>query len=117
MESAYGLKVRGIQGISTESKAGLKDLENLITFLVENKIPAVFTESSVNDKGIRALIEGAAAKGLTVAKGGELHSDAMGTAGTYEGTYLGMIDHNITTITNALGGSAPAGGCFGKLSK
>ena len=116
METAYGLQVRGIQGISTESEAGLKNLEELITFLKANHIPAVFVESSVNDKNVRALIEGAQAQHHTVKIGGELFSDAMGPANTYEGTYVGMIDHNVTMITNALGGSAPATGCFGKLS-
>ena len=64
---------------------------------------------------IRALIEGAAAAGQTVEIGGELFSDAMGELGSYEGTYLGMIDHNVTTIGLALGGEAPAGGRTGQL--
>ncbi len=113
---AYGLEVRGIQGISTESEAGLKEIEDLVSYLVEKKIPSVFVESSVSDKSVKALIEGAAAQGHTVVIGGELYSDAMGSAGTYEGTYLGMMDHNITTIARALGGSAPAKGFQGKLS-
>lgn len=103
---AYGLEVRGIQGISTESEAGVRDLENLIDFIVERELPAVFVESSVGDKNVRALVEGARARGHTVAIGGTLFSDAMGPAGSYEGTYIGMIDHNVTTITNALGGTA-----------
>jgi manganese/zinc/iron transport system substrate-binding protein len=100
--------------MSTESEAGVKDIEDLVSFLVERKIPAVFVESSVSDKNVRALLEGAAARGHTVVIGGELYSDAMGAAGTYEGTYLGMIDHNITTITRALGGTAPEKGFQGK---
>ena len=116
MELAYNLQVRGIQGISTASEAGLKDLEELITFLKQKEIPAVFIESSVNDKNIKALIEGAKAQGHHVKIGGELFSDAMGPKGSYEGTYIGMIDHNVTTITRALGGQAPASGCFGKLT-
>ncbi|WP_269540575.1 metal ABC transporter solute-binding protein, Zn/Mn family [Cerasicoccus fimbriatus] len=113
---AYGIEVRGVQGLSTESEAGVRDIELLVTFLVENQIPAVFIESSVSDKNVRALIEGAKAKGHTLKIGGELFSDAMGPAGTYEGTYIGMIDHNATTIANALGGEAPAKGMNGKLS-
>jgi manganese/zinc/iron transport system substrate-binding protein len=103
---AYGLEVRGIQGISTESEAGVKDLEDLIDFIVERSIPAVFVETSVADKNVRALVEGAKARGHQVEIGGELFSDAMGEPGTYEGTYIGMIDHNVTTIVNALGGTA-----------
>lgn len=116
LSRAYGIEVRGIQGMSTESEAGVKDIEDLVAFLVERKIPAVFVESSVSDKNVRALLEGAAAKGHAVVIGGELFSDAMGAAGTYEGTYLGMIDHNITTIARALGGTAPETGLHGKLS-
>jgi len=113
---AYNLEVRGIQGISTESEAGLQEINELVNFLVQKKIPAVFVESSVSDKSVRALIEGARAQGHEVKIGGELFSDAMGQPGTYEGTYIGMIDHNITTLTNALGGQAPAKGLNGKLS-
>jgi manganese/zinc/iron transport system substrate-binding protein len=113
---AYGLEVRGIQGLSTESEAGVADIERLVTFLVQREIPAVFVETSVADKNVRALIEGTRARGHAVRVGGELFSDAMGPAGTYEGTYIGMIDHNVTTIARALGGTAPAGGMQGKLS-
>lgn len=114
--NAYDMEVIGIQGISTESEAGLNRVAELVDLLVERKVGAVFVESSVSDRNIRALIEGAAAKGHKVIVGGELFSDAMGSPGTYEGTYLGMIDHNITIITNALGGKAPERGRLGKLS-
>jgi manganese/zinc/iron transport system substrate-binding protein len=99
--------VLGIQGISTESEAGLKRIRDLVDVLVERGIRAVFVESSVSDRNIRALIEGAAAGGHEVVIGGELYSDAMGPDGTYEGTYVGMIDHNATVIARALGGEAP----------
>jgi manganese/zinc/iron transport system substrate-binding protein len=113
---AYGIEVRGIQGISTESEAGTKDINDLVTYIVDNKIPAIFIESSVPEKSVEAVIEGAAEKGHTVTVGGELFSDAMGPAGTYQGTYVGMMDHNITTIVNALGGSAPESGFQNKLN-
>lgn len=116
LSRAYGIEVRGIQGLSTESEAGVRDIEALVQFLVERRIPAVFVESSVSDKSVRALLEGAAARGHQVVIGGELYSDAMGPAGRYEGSYIGMIDHNITTLVRALGGSAPAGGFQGKLA-
>jgi manganese/zinc/iron transport system substrate-binding protein len=112
---AYGFDVIGIQGISTESEAGLRRIEDLVDRLVRDDIRAVFVESSVSDRNVRALIEGAAARGHTVSIGGELFSDAMGRDDTYEGTYLGMIDHNVTTITNALGGVAPVNGRLGNL--
>jgi len=108
--SAYGFEVVGIQGISTESEAGLRRIAELVDMLVERDIGAVFVETSVSDRNIRALIEGAAAEGHEVVIGGELYSDAMGEPGTYEGTYLGMIDHNATVIARALGGAAPEKG-------
>ena len=113
---AYDLEVKGIQGISTESEAGLKDINRLVDLLVQRGIRAVFVESSVSDKNVRALVEGAAAKGGKVTIGGTLFSDAMGKPGSYEGTYIGMIDHNVTTIARALGGKAPKKGMQGKLS-
>lgn len=113
---AYGIEVLGIQGISTESEAGLEDINKLVDRLVARGVKAVFVETSVADKNVRALIEGAKARGHEVKIGGSLFSDAMGAAGTYEGTYIGMIDHNVTTITRALGGDAPARGLNGKLS-
>jgi len=116
MGRRYGLEVVGIQGISTESEAGVRDIERLVDLIVTRKIPAVFVESTVAERNIRALVEGARARGHTVAVGGTLFSDAMGKAGTYEGTYIGMIDHNVTTIARALGGEAPEGGMQGKLS-
>lgn len=103
----YHIEVHAIQGLSTESEAGVRDIENLVTLLVDRGIPAVFTESSVSDRNIRALIAGAQARGHTVTLGGSLFSDAMGPADTKEGTYLGMIEHNIRTLVTALGGSIP----------
>lgn len=112
----YGYEVVGIQGLSTESEAGVQDIERLVNLLVERKVGAVFVESTVSERNINALIAGSRAKGHEVIIGGELFSDAMGDADTYEGTYIGMIDHNVTTIARALGGEAPERGMNGKLS-
>ena len=113
---AFGFDVVGIQGISTESEAGLNRISELVEMLVTRNVRAVFVESSVSDRNIGALIEGAAARGHEVRIGGELYSDAMGAEGSYEGTYLGMIDHNATVISRALGGNAPGGGMAGRLA-
>ena len=115
--NAYDFEVLGIQGISTESEAGLKRIQELVDLIVERKIGAVFVESTVSDRNVRALIEGARAKGHTVRIGGELYSDAMGPPDTYEGTYIGMIDHNATTIARALGGKTPPRGMQGQLAR
>jgi manganese/zinc/iron transport system substrate-binding protein len=111
----YGYQVLGIQGISTESEAGIKHIQNLVSVLVSQRIKAVFVESTVPDRAVQALIEGAQAQGHQVRIGGELFSDAMGLPNTYEGTYIGMVDHNFTVISRALGGSAPERGLQGKL--
>ena len=117
LSRAYNIEVLGIQGLSTESEAGIKDINRIVDVLVERNIPAVFVESSVSDKNVKALIEGAAARGHQVKIGGELFSDAMGPPGTYEGTYVGMIDHNVTVIAEALGGNVPHTGMQGKLTR
>ena len=114
---AFDFEVIGIQGISTESEAGLKRIRDLVDLLVERDIGAVFVESSVPERNVRALVEGAGARGHEVRVAGTLYSDAMGAAGSYEGTYLGMIDHNLTTIVRALGGEAPEDGMQGRLGE
>lgn len=113
----FGFEVVGIQGISTESEAGVRDIEELVDLLVDNGIRAVFVESTVSERNISALIAGARARGHEVVIGGKLFSDAMGDDGTYEGTYVGMIDHNVTTIARALGGEAPERGINGLLGE
>lgn len=100
---AYGFEVRGLQGISTASEAGTADVQDLVAFIVERQIPALFIESSVPVRTIEAVRNAVRAKGFEVSIGGELYSDAMGTPGTPEGTYLGMVSHNIATIVNAFG--------------
>jgi manganese/zinc/iron transport system substrate-binding protein len=112
----YGLEVKSVQGITTDSEPGVKDVVDLRKFLVEKKIPAIFVESSVNQRLLQAVIEGAAEDGWKVHVSGTLFSDAMGAEGTYEGTYEGMIDHNVTTIARALGGTAEEKGLNGRLT-
>tara|TARA_B100001121_G_scaffold91101_1_gene80769 strand:+ start:14472 stop:15425 length:954 start_codon:yes stop_codon:yes gene_type:complete len=113
---AYGIEVRGVQGISTESEAGIKDINELVDFIVENGITAVFIEASVNDRNVQALVEGARERGQEVTIGGTLYSDSMGAPGTWEGTYEGMIEHNVNLMSTALGGSAPESGYRGAAS-
>ncbi len=99
---AYNIEVKAIQGISTESEAGVREINDLVDYLAQHTIPAVFIESSVSDRNIRALVEGCRARGHEVVIGGQLYSDAMGKPGTPEGTYPGMVRHNVETIVNAL---------------
>lgn len=99
---AYDIEVMGLQGISTGSEYGLQDLGRLIEIIVERKVKAVFVESSVSPKSIEALRQGVDAKGHSVRIGGTLFSDAMGPEGSPEGTYIGMVRHNVDTIVEAL---------------
>jgi manganese/zinc/iron transport system substrate-binding protein len=99
---AYDVEVRAIQGISTESEAGVKEINELVNFIVARKIKAIFVETSVSDRNIKSLVEGCRQAGHEVAIGGELFSDAMGQPGTPEGTYAGMVRHNVETIIKAL---------------
>ncbi|MDZ4723555.1 MAG: zinc ABC transporter substrate-binding protein [candidate division Zixibacteria bacterium] len=99
---AYNIEVRGLQGISTVTEAGLYDVTAMVDLLVSQKIKAVFVESSVPKKTIEAVVEGCTSRGHKVIIGGELFSDAMGQSGTPEGTYLGMVRHNVNTIVAAL---------------
>ena len=99
---AYGIEVKGLQGISTVSEYGLKDISNMVDLITERKIKAVFVESSVPAKALEAVVEGCQLKGHELKIGGELFSDAMGDKGTVEGTYIGMVKHNTHTIYEAL---------------
>lgn len=104
---ATGLQVMGLQGLSTESEAGVADINRIVDEIVKRRIPAVFFESTLSEKSIRAVIEGAAARGQTVQPGGMLYSDSLGPKGSTEATCEGMLEHNTRTITKALGGNIP----------
>ena len=99
---AYGFEVQGLQGISTATEAGIADVQKLATFIAERRIPAIFVESSVSSRSLEAVRAAVNSKGFDVKIGGELYSDAMGDEGTPEGTYIGMVRHNIDTIVTAL---------------
>jgi len=99
---AYDIEVRAIQGVSTESDAGVREINELVEFVTSRKIKAVFVEDSVPRKNVESLIAGCKSKGHPVAEGGTLYSDSMGKDGTAEGTYPGMVEKNVKTILDAL---------------
>jgi manganese/zinc/iron transport system substrate-binding protein len=99
---AYGFEVRGLQGISTASEAGTGDVRELAEFIAERRIPAVFVESSVSPRAIQAVREAVRARGFDVGVGEGLYSDAMGDPGTEQGTYPGMVRHNVNAIVAGL---------------
>lgn len=100
----YGFEVIGLQGLSTETEASTSDIREMADIIVAREIPAIFVETSVSPKSIQALRAAVRSKGYDVEVGGSLYSDAMGDAGTPEGTYMGMFKHNIDTISSALKG-------------
>jgi manganese/zinc/iron transport system substrate-binding protein len=99
---AYNIEVRAIQGISTQAEAGVGAINDLVEFISRRKIKAVFVETSVSERNIQAVVEGCEARGHRIDVGGQLYSDAMGAAGMPEGTYVGMVRHNVETIRQAL---------------
>lgn len=99
---AYGVQVMGLQGISTTSEPGLQDIQRLVDMILNKKVKAIFVESSISTRSIEAVVEGCKARGFEIKIGGELFSDAMGQPGTPEGTYVGMLKHNVDTIVTAL---------------
>ncbi len=99
---AYGFEVVGLQGLSTATEAGVQDVQNLANFIIQKNVKAIFVESSVPKRTIEALQASVKAKNHNVEIGGELFSDALGSAGTAEASYIGMYKHNISTIVNAL---------------
>ena len=92
----------GLQGLSTATEAGVQDVQKLAAFIIENEVKAIFVESSVPKRTIEALQAAVKSKGHDVVIGGTLYSDALGNAGTVEGTYIGMFEYNVNTIVNAL---------------
>ena len=99
---AYDFEVLGLQGISTASEAGTGDVQQLSDFIAARRIPAIFIESSVPVRNVEAVQAAVRNRGFDVGIGGQLFSDAMGDTGTPEGTYVGMVRHNIDTIVGAL---------------
>ena len=99
---AYDFTVLGLQGISTETEAGILDVKNLAEFIAQHKVPAIFIETSVQTRHIEALQEAVLSRGFNVKIGGKLFSDSLGDPDEAEGTYIGMVKHNVDTIVNSL---------------
>lgn len=107
LSQAYDMEVFAPQGISTEAEASVADIQAAVDYVVENEVPAIFFESAIPIDTVNAIVEGANDQGWEVEIGGELYADAMGPAGTPEGTYIGMVRSNVETIVTALGGEVP----------
>lgn len=99
---SYDFEVVGLQGLSTATEAGVQDVQKLAAFIIEKDVKAIFVESSVPKRTIKALQAAVNSKGHNIKIGGTLYSDALGNDGTVEGTYIGMFEHNVNTIVEAL---------------
>lgn len=99
---AYGFEVVGLQGLSTATEAGVQDVQKLAKLIIDKEVKAIFIESSVPKRTIEALQQAVRSKGYDVQIGGTLYSDALGSPGTEEGTYMGMFKFNVKTIIKAL---------------
>jgi manganese/zinc/iron transport system substrate-binding protein len=99
---AYGIDVVGVQGVSTESEAGLNDINRLVDLVVSRRLPAVFVETSVAERNIRALQEGSKARGHEVVLGGSLYSDALGGPGSNADTLEAALTANVDTLVAGL---------------
>ena len=98
----YHIEVKGLQGISTLSEFGLRDVSDLVKMIIERDIQAVFVETSVSSKSLNAVVAGVRERGKEVRIGGTLYTDALGEPGSNEGTYIGMMEYNVNTIVKAL---------------
>ncbi|NLG07843.1 MAG: zinc ABC transporter solute-binding protein [Deinococcales bacterium] len=104
---AYGIEVEGIQGISTETEAAVADIRRVAELVVVRRVPALFVESTINPRTVNAVLEAVEQRGGRAVIGDELFADALGASGTPEGTYVGMLLHNVSAIVVALGGELP----------
>ena len=93
----YGIRVDAILGTSTDAEAQTSDIIRLNKIISENKVPALFVESTVNPKLLRQL-----ASDNDIQIGGELYSDSIGDPASPAPSYLDMLKHNANTIVAAL---------------
>ena len=95
---AYDLTFEAPQGMSTESEVSAADVAALITQIRRESISAVFIESITDNRMMEQI---ANETGATI--GGTLYSDALSGETGPASTYLDMMRHNATTLSDALG--------------
>ncbi len=98
----YGIEVKGIQGISTLSEVGLKDIADMVDFVIARQIKSIFVETSTSNKTAQSIVDGAKDKGYVLALKGPLFSDALGEPDSDGGTYIGMVKANVSMIVEGL---------------
>lgn len=98
----YGMQVRSLQGFSTAADFGVKDVRDLVDFVIAHKIAAVFVENIVSSRSLDAVVEGCKSKGFMLNLGPSLYTDALGPTGGEADTYLKMIRVNTRSIVQSL---------------
>ncbi len=93
----YGLKEVYIWPVNAEQLATPKQVEKVINTVKENKIPAVFCESTVSDKAQRQVAKETGAKFA-----GVFYVDSLSPTNGPASTYLKLLEYNINTLTNGL---------------
>lgn len=99
---SYDLEVLGLQGLSTLSEPGLRDLTGLVSFIVERNIHAVFAEQTISPKAIEAVVAGCANQNHEIKLAGPLYTDSLGAKDSEAGTYIGMVKTNVQVIFESL---------------
>jgi manganese/zinc/iron transport system substrate-binding protein len=97
----YGLRVKTLQGASTVSEFGLREITDLVDFIVEQKVPAIFLENIISPQAMESVQRGCASKGFEVKIGPELLSDSLGSEED-QNTYFKMLIFNAKTIAEYL---------------
>ncbi|MDO4431689.1 MAG: zinc ABC transporter substrate-binding protein [Aerococcaceae bacterium] len=103
---AYEFTVYAPQGISTDSEVSNQQIKETAQFIVDNKIPAIFAESTTNPERMNKLQEAAQSLGYTVkvvhGENQELFSDSLAPKGEKGDNYIEMYRHNIDLILSNL---------------
>lgn len=94
---AFGLTVNTLQGASTVSEFGLREITDLVNFICDRKVKAIFLENIVSPQAMESVQRGCQEKGWDVALGPELLSDSLGQKQDQD-TYLEMLLFNARTI-------------------
>ena len=93
----YKIRLEAILGTSTDAEAQTSDIIRLNKIIQQNKVPAVFIESTINPKLLKQL-----AKDNDIEIGGQLYADSIGDEDSSAPTYIDMLKHNTDVIVSAL---------------
>ena len=98
----FDIRVKALQGVSTSQEPGVRDVVDLVDFIVKHNVKAIFVENSVSPKALKSVLSSVERRGRHVKIGGTLFSDALGAKGSGADTYIGMLSHNVNSIKEGL---------------